>query len=151
METPYGAPLELNRSAEGVITTPRQYGGIKRLPYLAIVMALVAVNSVLMATVAAASSSAGSALLIALGLLGLVLVYFRLKNIGMNPWLFLLMLVPILNLLVAFRCLAFQEGYADTRKLDLTGKVIAVAVVGLFLLFIAFVAVLLMIEMANTP
>ena len=65
-------------------------------------------------------------------LLSFIPVYFRLKNIGMNTLWCLAMLVPILNILLGFRCLAMQEGYADIKKLDVTGKVITVIILGFF-------------------
>ena len=51
-------------------------------------------------------------------------IYFRLKNIGMNPWWCLVAIVPLANLLISIRCLIFPEGYQDTKKLDTAGKVI---------------------------
>jgi hypothetical protein len=71
--------------------------------------------------------------------LGYVLAaYSRLKNIGMNPWWCLLMIVPFANLIVVIRCLAFQENYQNSKKLDKAGKIIASIVIGIIgLLLIA--------------
>ena len=46
----------------------------------------------------------------------------RMKNIGMDPALCLLLLVPIFGLIVHVRCLIFQENYEETKRLDQTGK-----------------------------
>ena len=61
-------------------------------------------------------------------------IYYRLKNIGMNPWLCLLTLVPFVNLIIALACLVCQKGYQDTKKLDYVGKMlifIGVAIISL--------------------
>ncbi len=70
-------------------------------------------------------------------ILSFIPVYYRLMNIGMNPWWCLLMIVPIANLFIGIRCLVCQEGYEDTKKLDTAGKIVTFIVVGLFLLVIA--------------
>lgn len=66
----------------------------------------------------------------------LIPVYYRLKNIGMNPWGCRLMLVGLVNLLVAIRCFVLQEGYVDTKKHDTSAKVITCIGVGLIILLI---------------
>jgi uncharacterized membrane protein YhaH (DUF805 family) len=53
----------------------------------------------------------------------------RLKNIGMNPWWSLAMIIPFVNFFIIFRCLAYQENYESLSKLDGTGKLLIVAVV----------------------
>ena len=121
--------------------TPRFYGGIRRLPFLGIMIGLGILRKsflflplwLIPAGVAAADPIVTATLMVALLLMvvSFIPVYYRLKNIGMNPWWCLLMLVPIANLLVGIRCLICQEGYADTKKLDTTGKVITYIVLGL--------------------
>ncbi len=63
-------------------------------------------------------------------------IYYRLKNIGMNPWLCLLSLVPFANIVIGLACLVCQKGYQDTKKLDFVGKV---------LIFIGLAIILLMV------
>lgn len=57
------------------------------------------------------------------------LVLMRLVNLGMSRWWALVLAVPVVNLWVAFRCLACPSGYAHHRKMDRSGIVIALAVV----------------------
>jgi len=146
MENPYRSPQASNLSAEVAIRTPRHYGGIRRLPYLGIMIGLAIVQNVLLVAVGLADSTGAGTLLVALFFMvvSFIPVYYRLKNIGMNPWWCLLMLVPIANLLVGIRCLVFQEGYVDTKKLDTAGKVITYIVLGLFILVIVAVVIAVM-------
>jgi len=107
---------------------------------------LAIVQNVLLVAVGLADSTGAGTLLVALFFMvvSFIPVYYRLKNIGMNPWWCLLMLVPIANLLVGIRCLVFQEGYVDTKKLDTAGKVITYIVLGLFILVIVAVVIAVM-------
>jgi hypothetical protein len=109
-------------------------------------MGLAILQNVLLAGVAAADPSGAAGLMVALlfTAVSFIPVYYRLMNIGMNPWWCLLMLVPIANLLVGIRCLICPEGYADTKKLDTAGKVVTFIVLGLFVLVIGAVVVAVM-------
>ncbi len=55
--------------------------------------------------------------------------FFRCKNIGMNPWWGLLMIVPLANLFIMFRCLVFQENHRAEGKLDRSGRWLAGVVI----------------------
>lgn len=58
-----------------------------------------------------------------------VLVHFGLKrllNLGMSRWWLLAFFAPVLNLWIGYRCLACPSGYAQQRKIDTTGIVLAV-------------------------
>jgi len=59
-----------------------------------------------------------------------ILVVNRLHNIGMSGWWSLLILLPIINLYIAFTCFMCQEGYKDTKKLDTAGKIIGGIIAG---------------------
>ncbi len=141
MENPYSPPQASNISADSAIRAPRHYGGIRRLPYLGIMIGLSIVQNGVGAAVTGAAT-----LVVALFFMvvSFIPVYYRLKNIGMNPWWCLLMLVPIANLLVGIRCLVFQEGYVETKKLDTAGQVITCIVLGLFALVIVAVVIAVM-------
>ena len=52
------------------------------------------------------------------------LVLNRMSNLGMNRWWSLAVMVPLLNLWVAFRCLFCPAGYAYHRKMDRTGIIL---------------------------
>jgi uncharacterized membrane protein YhaH (DUF805 family) len=53
----------------------------------------------------------------------------RLQNLGMSGWWSLLLLVPIANVLLNLRCLAFPAGYADHRTMDVASKRILASLV----------------------
>jgi uncharacterized membrane protein YhaH (DUF805 family) len=140
MDNPYSSPQAFDQSLSPV-TGVRHYGGIRRLPYLGIAFGLGITQNVVLT--AMASNESLQALVLVVLLLFLVIsfvpVYYRLQNIGMNPWWCLLMLVPIANLVVGIRCLICQEGYADTKKLDTAGKIVTFIILGLFLLVLVAV------------
>ena len=48
----------------------------------------------------------------------LLLMHFRMKNIGHSQWAWALGLVPLVNLFALGYCLIVPRGYANTRKLD---------------------------------
>ena len=50
------------------------------------------------------------------------------------------MFVPLLNIIVAVRCVAAPEGYADHKTLDTTGKIIVGIVIALIALLILAVS-----------
>lgn len=68
----------------------------------------------------------------------LLLAAGRLRNIGMSGWWALLLPVPILNLLVIFRCVVLPPGFEETRTLDSSAKLIAVGVAAVALFPFAF-------------
>jgi uncharacterized membrane protein YhaH (DUF805 family) len=67
--------------------------------------------------------------------------FYRMKNIGYNPWYSLLVVVPLANIIISVRCTVMQEGYVETRKLDTTGVIISWL---LFLLIAALLGVILL-------
>ena len=130
MSDPSQPPIEARVES---LSQPKHYVGIRRLPYLGVIIVLAILQGFLAPELAHSYSSGAGALFMVVYLFP---AYYRLKNIGMNPWWCLLMLVPLANLLVVFRCLAFQEGYEDTKKLDTAGKVITFLVLGFVILLI---------------
>lgn len=137
MENPYRSPEFPVVAESPPVPTPRHYGGIRRLPYLGIMIGLAVLQNIVMTAAAAVGSGAG---ILFVGLLFMIVsfvpVYYRLMNVGMNPWWCLLMIVPIANLFVGIRCLICPEGYADTGKLDTAGKIVTGIILGLFGLLI---------------
>lgn len=119
----------------------RDYGGIRRLPYLGIIFGLAVVQGVLISSAGTAFPSERVALLV-VSAGTLITVFYRLKNIGMNPWWCLLMFVPIANLFLVVRSLVFQEGYQDMKKLDKTGRIITYILVGFIVLCVLSVIVM---------
>ena len=144
MENPYSPPQASVAPEATAQRTPHHYGGIRRLPYLGIMIGLTIFQNLSLAVIASNDRTGGATLIVAIlyMIVFFIPVYYRLENIGMNPWWCLLMLVPLFNLLVGIRCLVFQEGYADTKKLDTAGRVITFIVLGLFGLLAAILAVM---------
>lgn len=95
--------------------------GIRRLPFFGICIALQLISIVPQGSTGESWGVFTISMVLFLGS-----VWSRLKNIGMTPWLCLLMFVPIANILILIRCLAFQEGYQTTKKLDTAGKVVSI-------------------------
>ncbi|MCU0712798.1 MAG: DUF805 domain-containing protein [Pirellula sp.] len=96
MDNPYSSPQAFDQSLSPV-TGVRHYGGIRRLPYLGIAFGLGITQNVVL-TAMANNESLQALVLVALLFfvaISFIPVYYRLQNIGMNPWWCLLMLVPI--------------------------------------------------------
>ncbi len=112
------------------------YGGIGRLTFtgLIAVACLAQIGTTALGV---------DALNTAVSILALVAVFagvvYRLRNIGSNRFWSLLFFVPPLNVALMFRCIAFPEGYRDTRALDTPGKIIATVVVVLILGLLAYI------------
>ena len=124
----------------------REYGGIGRAAYFGLGF-LVNVLIQLVQTAAVAANS--SALIIGTLPFAIVgacaLAWQRCKNIGMNPWWGLGIMIPILNIFVGLRCLAYPEGYEDHKTLDGAAKVI----IGLFLALFLFAVIAIVAVVAT--
>ncbi len=120
----------------------REYGGIGRAAYFGISFLVGIVNNILQY---AAMQAQAAGIVLVLGLVGLVisivLMVQRLKNMGYSGWWAAGIIVPFLNILVALRCLAGPEGYADHKTLDTAGKVIIGLFLGLIGLLLVFVVI----------
>lgn len=147
MDNPYSPPEAPVHVASAVVPT-RHYGGLRRLPYLALAIGLAVLQNVLLLLPAMNGRPEAVlwGIIIVSSLLALVPVYYRLKNIGMNPWWCLGALVPIVNIFVGFRCLLCQEGYVETRKLDRAGKIMLWIILGLIVLGVGAVIVGIALE-----
>jgi hypothetical protein len=118
-------PRQSYQPSSTAFPTLRQYGGIGRLAYVG-----------LMILCSFVSVAVGPEVALLFWLLTLIPIAFRYKNIGSNPWWCLLGLVPVANLFVHIRCLIFQEGWADTQKLDAAGKTISWLLFSIFILIV---------------
>lgn len=121
----------------------RSYGGIKRLPYLAIMLGF-GIVYVLIFAIARINSGNPTALVWVFHFASIVPADYRLKNIGMSRWWLLLLFVPGLNLIVLIHCLICQEGYNETKKLDKIGKAVVYVFIGIGLAFPLFAAYIVM-------
>ena len=59
------------------------------------------------------------------------LMVLRFRNQGATGWWALAAFIPLVNLYIGVRALAYPEGYADGRKLDRAGKAIVLFAVGI--------------------
>lgn len=116
------AETESNDDGDG----GRVYEGIRRLPYFLVLLGLNVVQFFFVAEMVSQKAGAASFFAVIAAFLGLsmVPVSMRLKNIGMDPWWCLLLLVPLVNLFVGVRCLVAPEWYEDSKELDRAGKVL---------------------------
>lgn len=123
---------KMEPSREAKVCNNKDYGGLSRAGYFGALVVILVFQYFLL------RMTAGNAKpLIAFCVYAAIVAFptcFRLKNIGKNPWLCLLCLVPIVNLLIIFRCLILQEGYQKHKKLDAIGIAIIVWIVGLIVL-----------------
>jgi uncharacterized membrane protein YhaH (DUF805 family) len=137
MDNPYQSPLN-DALALPVDEPLREYGGIGRLAYVGYSFLAGIVFNVVGAV--AAGTEVGPAVVVLAIIASIGLTVFitvqRLKNMGYSGWWSLLIFVPLANLLVGLRCLICPVGYADTKRLDRTGKILTWIVVCLFLLFV---------------
>ncbi len=140
---PFAAPDSFGDISAQTAPT-RQYGGIRRLPYFGYGF-LLNIGVQVIQSIAIAADARGVVLLtIPISLIGaMALAYQRCLNIGMNPWWCLGLIVPILNIFVGLRCIAYPEGYEDHKTLDTAAKVILgifVAVIVLVILLVVLAA-----------
>jgi hypothetical protein len=78
----------------------------------------------------------GSGIILLLTILFIRLHCLRFKNIGMNPWWTLALIIPIVNLPLYLILNICPAGYAYTKKLDIAGKILAFFFIGIPILFI---------------
>jgi hypothetical protein len=136
-------PIKELDESSGEGSPVKQYGGVRRLPYLAIVLSHGVIDRAFEYAIYSNTTItlcfAGWCLLVAL-----VSVHYRLKNIGYNLRLCFLILVPIVNLFLGIRCLVLQEGYEATKKLDTAGKIIT------YIVLVSVIALLILIGLSKT-
>ena len=120
------------RCAEFSIKKFIGYGGIGRLGYFLGMLGLLFFQGFI--NVLSAESPGFGILGIATLVGFFVLVVKRLRNIGRSSSSAVFIIIPIANLFVLVPCLLCPEGYEDTKKLDIAGKIIAGTLIGLFVL-----------------
>jgi uncharacterized membrane protein YhaH (DUF805 family) len=145
IENPYEAPSADLKAAPLESATGRTYGGIGRGAFfgawmlIIVVGVVVAIVAVVMMGERFFEESIGALLALRLMLTAALVVAAgqRIKNLGQSPWWGLTILIPLYNLIVFVRCLAYPEGWSDHKTLDTTGKVIGWVIGGVFLLLLA--------------
>lgn len=141
-------PLQNPYEASTILDTPHfssakrdSYGGIGRLSYFGLTL-LVAITYQALAgairfyvQVEYVAFTVLPILVIYAGAL-MYLVAMRNINLGFSAWWCFGIFVPLLNILVAARCLICPEGYADHKKLDTPAVVVLSILLCLLLLMI---------------
>jgi len=115
---------------------PTNYPGIGRLAYFLWNILFSVFFLVIIAASSAnpAAGAIGGLFLLAILVGSFVITVFRLQNMGSNPLWCVLLIVPIVNFFITIPCLIAPAGYAYTKKLDQTGKIIVWICIGFFVL-----------------
>ena len=144
---PFSAPPAFDDPASET-AAQRVYGGIGRLAYFGLSILIGIVSNVATSVVLSLVTPDQTPALIAVVVVALLnltasvtVIVLRLKNLGMNGFWVLGLIVPILNLVIAVRLIAAPEGYADHKTLDTPGKWIVGIFIGLFVLALVIVAI----------
>lgn len=135
MSNPYEAP-HAALVDDATALTPRNYGGIQRIPFVGMLVALIVLSAFVVFLFLRNPPfnffTMSALMLLYLGFIATILL--RLQNIGMRWEWIVLLFFPVVNFFVIFRCLVCQEGYSDVGKLDHAGRMTKYALVTLFLL-----------------
>ena len=133
-------PLAMDESE--VPEPEKEYGGIGRLAFFFGLVGLGLINVLFSRPVRYGSYYPFSDLSLGLAIVMVLLTAARLRNIGKNLWLSILILIPIANLWVLIPCLIGQKGYNDTKELDKPGRIInAIIFCTLALMLLGFIIV----------
>ncbi len=117
------------------ITEPKVvHRGIDRGAYFWLIV-ITGILSIMLSTVLGAEVS-----LIAL-IPALIIGGKRYRNIGYNPWLILLALIPIVNIAMADQCFACPSGYAQTKQSDRVMKTVNWIYIFLFILMVLAIVI----------
>ena len=138
-DNPFEAPMTDFSAPPRAKALDRVYGGIGRLAYFGYTILVGIVAIILILIVAGALPQNPELLFVVQGaqfIAGLFLACWRAKNLGANPWWGLTILIPLYNILVGIRLIAYPPGWEDHRQLDTPGKVIVGLFLGLFALMI---------------
>lgn len=145
-DNPYAAPMTEPSYAPGdIIHEHGVYEGITRLPYFIRTFIASIVFGVLAVFLGFTSGepSLGLFLLVFI-VFAIVIIRFaiqRIRNIGLSAWWLLLLFVPIVSNILSIGLMACPEGFAQERKMDTAGIVIAV-IFGLIFIASLFLNVL---------
>jgi len=115
------------------------FGGIGRLSYILLrplLYTIIFLPLLVGVLIFFNSDLLGSGLILLVTILFIRLHWLRFKNIGMSPWWTFALLIPIVNLPLYLMLNICPPGYAETRKLDLAGKILAFFVIGIPVLLI---------------
>ena len=121
----YAAPsADLN--TQSAVT---DYPGMRRLPYFGYSLAIQFLYYAMLAASGECPAMVMDALALMMGGSIYVLVQ-RLRNTGSNGWWAALIFVPLVNIYIGLKALAFPEGYDDHKQLDGPAKIIMALFLG---------------------
>lgn len=138
MNNPYEPSHVETAAPSQVRVVPGDYGGITRGQYFLFGILVGLVQAFLEET------PAGSLVGIVGFVVSLGLIFLRIINLGYSGLYFLLVFVPIVNILPLFQATICPTGYAVTKKLDTIGTVLATLIllpIGVGLLLLLFLSV----------
>lgn len=120
------------RADLSVDAAPKDYPGLRRLPYFGWYLIVQVIY--IAAVFAFPEPAALVAVVLFMLAASIYLLVQRLRNTGANGWWAAAMFVPLLNIYIGIKALAFPEGYDDHKQLDGPAKIIIGLVVGLMVL-----------------
>lgn len=124
-------PPSLSQAATQSVLHPTAYSGLNRGWYFAWVVGLMFFSAI---------SKTPESIWIFL-ILYLVVGGLRIMNFGRNPWLILLTIIPIVNVIIQYRLFAYPGGYCYTKVQDTTMKTVK----GIYWTIIALFVLLIVI------
>lgn len=131
-----------NRPSYARSPEAKSYGGIGRMKYFALTLAIGFAQNTLIS-----GDGKESSLIFAVFGASLLASFYvvaqRLINVGMKPWMCVLSIVPIVNFFIGYRCLVCPEGYEDNKKLDKAGKILVWVYAFLVLMVISAMVILM--------
>lgn len=140
MTNPYEPSTVETAAPSQVRVVPGDYGGITRGQYFLFGFLVGLVQVFLDGPTPSGSLVGIVGFVVSLGL-----IFFRIINLGYSGLYFLLVFVPIVNILPLFQAAICPTGYAVTKKLDTIGTVLA----GLILLAIALPLLFIFMSMPS--
>jgi hypothetical protein len=137
--TKLAPPPEIPLSYDELHGDTQSYEGIGRLSYIflrPLLYLIIFIPLLFGILIFLNSELIGSSVILLLTILFIRLHCLRFKNIGMNPWWTLALIIPIVNLPLYLILNICPAGYAYTKKLDIAGKILAFFFIGIPILFI---------------
>lgn len=98
------------------------YPGIGRAAYFGLLIVVFFFSAIFEA--AAGASDIGMGLLLVSVVVSLLIGASRYKNIGYSPALILFALIPLVNIFIAYQCLALPPGYASSKTWDVPMRIV---------------------------
>lgn len=114
-------------------TIPMRHAGIGRFACFSLCAGSMILGHLLKGALPSESSTTSLITLI-LAILWIIPITLRLQNIGRSGWWFLLLFIPFVNIYVAALCLFAPAGYAQSKKLDTSARVILLLIIGVIIL-----------------